>query len=75
MTAAVPLDLDWLMAIHTDKRLFLTTADRSGFIFMARENPADEAQTPTVEAGCAYVTELIRLARIGQNEERRGAAT
>lgn len=74
MTATVPLDMDWLMALHSDKGLHLVTADRSGFVYMSEENPADPVSGATDVAARAYTTELIRLARIGQRLERETAA-
>ena len=74
MTGTVPLDLDWLMALHNDKGLHLVTADRSGFVYMAEENPADAVSGATDLAARAYTTELVRLARIGQRIEREAAA-
>lgn len=72
--AAIPLDLNWLMALHSDKGLHLVTADRKAFVFLAEENPADLAQGATDTAARAYVTELVRLARIGQRLENETAA-
>lgn len=74
MTGTVPLDLDWLMTLHSDKGLHLVTADRSGFVYMSEENPAEAASGATDVAARAYVTELARLARLGQRIEREAAA-
>ena len=69
----VPLKLDWLMALHSAKGLHLVTADRAGFVYMAEVNPAEMASGATEVAARAYVTELIRLARIGQRVEAAAA--
>ena len=73
MSGGVPLKLDWLMALHSDKGLHLVTADRAGFVYMAEENPAELASGATDVAARAYVTELIRLACIGQRVEAAAA--
>ena len=73
--STIPLKLDFLMALHSDKGLHLVTADRSGFVYLAEENAADAGSGATDQAARAYVTELIRLARIGQRVEIAAAET
>lgn len=72
MTAPA-IDLDNLTAVHCDKGLLLMTADLQGFFYFQRENPADDDPKPTQADGKRFVTELIRLARIGQHAEGRQA--
>ena len=51
------IDLDWLEQIHAAKRLYLSTGQGlQGFIHLNNDREA-------------MVTELIRLARIGQRAE------
>lgn len=71
MTAPGLIDLDHLMAMHTERGLLLVTADREQCFYL--ENPADETPMPTGPAGLAFVTELLRLARLGQHAEGGGA--
>jgi hypothetical protein len=66
---AVSLKLEWLMALHCDEGLHLVTADHAGFVYLVEENAAELATGATDGAARAYVTELIRLARIGQRVE------
>ncbi len=74
-SAAIPVQLDWLAELHSTSGLHLVTADREGFVYLAEENPADVGTGATDAAGRAYVSELIRLARIGQRVEDAAAAT
>lgn len=75
MSAQPPLDLDWLARFHATQPLQLRPVRvcEGGFIYAQTVNPADEQQTPTDADGFAYVTELIRLARLGQRVEAAAA--
>lgn len=68
-----PIDLDDLTAVHCDKGLLLMTADLQGFFYFQEENRADADPKPTQADGRRFVTELIRLARVGQHAEERRA--
>lgn len=66
MTAPALIDLDWLEHEHATKQLCLMTPDGKAFVFMKAENPVDEEVRPGLSDATAYVSELIRLARLGQ---------
>ena len=72
---SMPLDLDWLATFNLEKGLHLVTADRAGFVYLAELNAANETNGPSADAARAYVTELVRLAQIGQRVERAAADT
>lgn len=55
------LDIDWLARLHAEKPLAVRTSD-GGFLTLD-------------DSGAAFVSELIRLARIGAKVEAAAAAT
>lgn len=71
MATSVVIDLEHLAALHAERPLLLTTADRAGFVFDETANPADEGPpAATLAAGHAFVSELLRLARLGHAAEQ-----
>lgn len=66
MTAHAVIDLDWLEHEHITKQLCLMTPDGKAFVFIRAENPIDEQVLPGLSDATAFVSELIRLARLGQ---------
>lgn len=71
MLVHAPIDVDWLAQKHLELRLVLQGPD-GGVIVVTVENVVDESPAPTIEDAHAYVTELIRLARLGAAVEAQG---
>lgn len=69
MPRAHPLPLDDLALLHGAQGLLLVTSDRQGMVYLHEENRAAVDDGPSEGQGRAVVTELIRLARLGQCAE------
>lgn len=60
------IDLAWLEREHATRQFCLMTPDGRAFVFLKAENPIDDQARPGLSDATAYVSELIRLARLGQ---------
>lgn len=68
----LPLDLDWLEAFNRDGPLLL--GRQGGAVVVRVHADAPDEKPATLQPGYDYVTELMRLARVGQRVEREAAA-